>query len=320
MWRVFHPNSPNRWKNSAWFNAPTTENRHLPREYMEALTDAYEGRFFEQEVLGRFVGAIEGAVFPYWDPEVMVVPLPYRADLPLYTGWDFGYGDAGVMVFVQVEWKEKPRLPGEPGERVKLPWLYILDATDHKEWAARDWAGAYHQRLEEFQDGPMVTAGDYGDPAGQQHNAASGTSVIEDLNSAGVPVSPVQKRPVDYALRILNNMMAGGRVLVSEDANPRVAEALSHHHWNLDRDGVKIGNAPVHDWSSHFVDALRYFATAQLSYYGIGPDDVREEEYKPNQYGYVFQQMLQPPERKFGGGRMKRGRPRFVAPSATPRS
>lgn len=319
MWRVFHPGSPERWEGAQWFNAPTAENPHLPPEYVAALTAAYEGRFYEQEVLGRFVGAIEGAVFPYWDPKEHIQDLEYRPGLPLYTGWDFGYGDTGVVVFAQVDWQQKePDYPGQPGRQPKLPWLYILDAVDHKEWAAKDWARAYKGKLDERFSGRR-TDGDYGDPAGKQRNPSTGTSVIRDLNVAGVPVSAVIKRPQDYAIRILNNMMAGGRVLVASDANPRVAEALSHHHWHIDRDGTKVGINPVHDWSSHFIDAIRYLATATLSFWPRDPDATEHQEYGPDTYGYVFGQLTRPdPNQYFKvlGKQSAKRRPTF-APRAT---
>jgi hypothetical protein len=299
MWRVFHPGSPDRWEGAEWYNAPTSENRHVPREYLKALAAGFSGRFYEQEVLGRFVGAIEGAVFPYFDPATHIVPLLYRPDLPLFSFWDFGYGDTGVCIFAQVEWKEKDRGLNLPGPKPKVPWLYILDALDAKEWTAKNWGEAYLGWLETRSEGGVKTAGDYGDPAGRARNLSTGSSVITDLNNAGVPVAPAAKRPQDYAIRILNNMMSDGRVLVSSDCNAKMGEAISHHHWKVDANGVKQGANAVHDWSSHFVDALRYGATQELSYFARydGPG-VERKDFAPDTYGYVFNQLLKPKSKR----------------------
>jgi hypothetical protein len=315
MWRTFHEESENRLKGAVWFNAPTTQNKHLPPGYIDALRANYHGRFYEQEVEGKFVGLVEGGVFPYWSPVEHCIPLEYDPKLPLYTGWDFGYGDMGVCVFMQVEWRDKE---GDyMGPRMQVPYLYILDVIAEKEWTAADWARAYHEKLDTMFGG-RHTDGDYGDPAGMQRNPSTGTSVILDLNTAGVPVGPVPKRPQDFSLRILNNMMAGNRVFVSRENAADLSHAFASHKWKLGPEGDKSAKDPVHDWTSHYVDAVRYAASVLLPF---GPRSVEEEAektFEPNQYGHVFQQHLRQrdDERWIGGGRRRRAtfEPGVIAP------
>lgn len=324
MWDVFHPDSDNRWEHAKWFGAPTHDNaRNLPPEYIAAMEAGYEGRFYEQEVLGHFIGVMEGGVFPYWDPKVYAVPwLEFRPELPLYTMWDFGIADPGVCVFAQVEWKPKEaNYPGEPGPKPLVPWLYILDVIEAKDWTAKDWSEAYHTTLEQH-FGNVRTAGDFGDPAGGQRNPSTGSSVILDLNAADVPVSAAPKKPQDFAIRILNNMMAGGRVLVKTPEAEHVSRAFGSHHWNVDNNGTRIGVNAVHDWTSHPVDAVRYGAAVLLSY---GPRFDQPENvgvnYNPDTYGHLFEQLMEKgrdyPVLGRGNGRK---RVRFQAPAARPRS
>jgi hypothetical protein len=244
--------------------------------------------------MGEFIGLVEGGVFPYWDPQrfCLEADVEYDPDLPLYTGWDFGYGDLGVMEFLQVKWSEKEG--SYKGPRIKTPELRVLYAVGEKEWTSADWADAYHTTLRE-RFGGAKTRGDYGDPAGMQRNPSTGSSIILDLNTAGVPVGPVPKRPQDYSLRILNNLMAGERVWVRRDGAEIVSQALASHKWKLDADGMKATKDPVHDWTSHYVDALRYAATVLLPY---GPQEVDApgdtEAFAPNTYGHVFDQLVNP--------------------------
>ncbi len=294
MWRVFNNDSPTKVKDAVWFNAPTVQNRTLPEGYIENLASNYSGRFYEQEVLGKFVGLVEGGVFPYWDPQrfCLEADVAYDPELPLYTGWDFGFGDLGVCLFLQVEWTEKEG--SYKGPRVKTPVCRVLHAIGEKEWTSADWANAYHTTLRETFGG-RKTSGDYGDPAGMQRNPSTGSSIILDLNAAGVPVQPVAKRPQDYSLRILNNLMAGEKVWVQRDGAEVLSQALASHKWKLDADGMKSTRDPVHDWTSHYVDALRYAATALLPF---GPresdDDPEDEAFAANTYGHVFDQMTNP--------------------------
>lgn len=306
MYDVFHPEgdlhaSNPSWARAKWYNAATFENVHLDEDYLTDLVGGYSGRFLRQEVYGEFVGIVEGGVFDQWDPTTgLVDDLAYDPTAPLYTFWDFGIGDPGICVFAQVKWQPEEVTIPTRGENMPsktttklFPYLYILRAVEARDWTAAEWAAAYHTELQTTFRGAR-SRGDYGDPAGTQRNPSTGTSVISDLNAAGVRIVPVKKRPQDYAIRILNNMMAGNRVFVAREAK-RVSDAFSSHKWHL-KDGVRIGVNPVHDWTSHYVDAVRYGASVLLSFTpreetpaeGDGP------EYEPNQWGYVFDTLDRP--------------------------
>jgi phage terminase large subunit len=317
MYNVFHPEAEDHWPDAEWYGAPTYENPHLPPEYMDALSASYEGRFYEQEVLGHFIGVVSGSVFPFWEPrEAVTEDVAYNPDLPLYTFWDFGYGDLGVCIFAQVEWLEPERPPGSKapmGPRVRVPWLYILDVISAKEWTSEKWAGAWKDKLnEDF--GGAVPRGNFGDPAGKQRQGTTGTSYIEDLVARGVPVEPVAKRPPDWALRLLSNMMAGGRVVVHPRAQ-KVSDAFSQYHYKTDGSGDVVGDLPVHDWTSHYVDAVRYGAVALLSHFARAMDEPDSDRpFAPNEYGYVFNQLVEKDETRWLGPRRKRGA-KFLAPT-----
>jgi len=312
MYDVFHPDADlhqKQYPKAVWYNAATLDNPHLDEDYADSL--GYSGRYYNQEILGQFVGIVEGGVFPEWDPVTMCTPLDFRPELPLYTMWDFGIGDPGICVFAQVEWK--PTQLREKGPVKMFPHLYILGAIEAKDWTARDWANAYHNELKTTYKG-VTPRGNYGDPAGLQRNPSTGTSVIQDLNSAGVPVSAVPKRPQDFAIRILQNMMAGDRVRVSYHGAKRVSDAFSSHKWHI-KDGVRIGVNPVHDWTSHYVDAVRYGASVLLSFHPREETDEVRELFEPNQWGYVFKQMDEADVEEEGFFTGPRRRPTFIAPS-----
>lgn len=321
MYNVFHPDGElhrlkddgnlGEYADAIWYNAPMRENKHLDETYLQMMEQSYSGRFYRQEVLGEFVGIVEGGVFDQWDPDAFLVPLEYRPELPLYSFWDFGIGDPGVCVFAQVEWRATDALPG--WKPVKLPWLYILGAVEAKEWTSKAWAEAYHNYRRDHFSG-ATTQGDYGDPAGMQRNPSNGSSVIRDLNAAQVPVAAVPRRPQDFAIRILNNMMGSGRVLVSSTGigARRVSDAFSSHKWKLDPNGVRTGENPVHDWTSHLVDAVRYGASVLLPFNPRDVDAAEEKRpYNAREYGFVFEQLTKKPQTQWlGAGKPKR--PTFV--------
>jgi len=78
---------------------PSTENPHLPDAYGDIISE-YDGRFYEQEVEGEFVG-FEGLVYP-WFGDDNIAPtdaLPDRFDRVVY-GVDWGFANPSVALAV----------------------------------------------------------------------------------------------------------------------------------------------------------------------------------------------------------------------------
>jgi len=75
----------------------STTNPHLPDDYGE-ITGEYEGRFYEQEVLGEFVG-FEGLVYPWFDDANLTDTAPETYDEVIY-GVDWGHNNPAVILAI----------------------------------------------------------------------------------------------------------------------------------------------------------------------------------------------------------------------------
>lgn len=297
------------YPDSKWYNAPMRENVHLDEDYLAEMEVSYSGRWYEQEVLGKWIGMVSGGVFPEWDPAKFTRVMEFDPSLPLYAGWDFGIGDPGVCLWFQLEWNA---VETSPGNSVYLPTIYVLDMMESKDLTSKDWAELYHNYMEDFMP-PGTLCRNFGDPAGMQRRVGMNTSVIQDLRTAGVPIEPATRRSPDYAIRILSNMMADGRVFVDSEKAMRVSNALSSYKWNLDSNGVRIGTTPVHDWTSHIVDALRY-GVSMIPMSPMETDVVAELAPSPMTYGHVFKQLTEPKVRTRGTFQREPAHPTFVPP------
>lgn len=246
MWQKFHPKSQFVTEGAIWFGASTYENAdHLPIEYVDELFKEYEGAFLRQEVFGEFIGVTEGAVFFNFAPERCITKVEYRPELVLESMWDFGMGDLGVVSFGQIEWGGK-ELPS--GDTQWVPTARLIGTIAHRDWVSEEWAYAFLAYCDEHFGGRRPSL-NVGDPAGRQRAPGKKTSIIDDLAQYGIIISTPPRRPQDYAVKSLLNMMESDRVLVDADHASDLGAAISSHRWKVDDNGNRVGPAAVHDWT-----------------------------------------------------------------------
>jgi len=290
MWTKFHPDSPGHLKDSEWFGAPTFDNKaHLPEEYIDSLLATYEGRFLRQEVYGEFVGVVDGAVFFAFDMRRHLGRADFNPNLDVYAFWDFGMGDLGVVVFAQVEWVQSPH-----AKDLLVPKVYVIDVLESTDRTSEEWARVVKDHCSRrYGKQPRLHIVD---PAGRQRNVSTGTSIIDDLYAYGIKCTPAPKKPVDYAIRVVNNIMEGdpARLVIDEDRAMRFASAMASHKWPVDSSGVRTGVKPVHDWTSHFADAFRYGMTVLVGHGAKRADGYADEPVKTDDrstFGYILKQL-----------------------------
>jgi hypothetical protein len=289
MWEKFHPESPLQTRGAIWFGASTYANAdHLPNEYIDELFKEYEGAFLRQEVFGEFIGVTEGAVFFNFSPERCITDVPYKQDLELYSMWDFGMGDLGVVSFAQVEWIPK-KLPS--GDTEWVAKARLIGCIEAQNWVSEEWALAFFKYCNEHFGGRLPQL-NVGDPAGRSRAPGKKTSIIEDLAQHGIAIATPQQKAQDYAVRILTNMMEADRVVVDRTNAARLGAAISSHRWRVDDNGIRSGEKAVHDWTSHYCDGLRYWATIMFS---VFPKRDKKPEIAPpgpGTIGYLTEQLL----------------------------
>ncbi len=301
MYDLFHPESDGQLEGAEWYGASTMANKdNLDDAYIKSLFALYNGSFLRQEVFGEFVGVSKGAVFFAFRPEA-IQDVPYREDLELFTGWDFGLGDLNVVHFIQLDWVEKSLDPMSGFAKEYVPQARVIGYLEGSGRTSSEWAKTFTDYCQE-RFGARRPSLNIGDPAGRQRNQVTGTSVIEDLAVHGVVITPAPVKPLDLAFRIVNNMLEGGQLLVDREHALRVARALSSYRWPIDDDGNLTGSTPVHDWTSHHADALRYFALGKLGMFPKREKRPPQAKAEPGTVGHLIDQILTPVEEWLGPG------------------
>lgn len=267
------------------YNARTRDNiSNIGEEYVQDLEATYTGEFALQELEGQFVDIIEGRVFPQFSYEYHVdfygEEIFYNPAEPLYGFWDYGVGDEGVLWLAQTtmapEHESLPMLNPRTNELEthivpKGKGLLLIDAIVESGENIDFWAETVHMVEEEW--GPFSKH--WGDPAGEQRNAVTGKSMAQHLRERKIYVNS-KRTPFDEGLLIVHRLLNDRLLFISSDCEIGIA-ALQSYHWPLDDDGKRKEGSkyPVHDWSSHLADSLRYGAVGVFPVLAPGKFDKR---------------------------------------------
>jgi len=139
----------------------THENPHLPDDYTDEIVEEYEGRFYEQEVRGEFVG-FEGLVYPWFDDVNLVNEPPDDYDEVVY-GVDWGHNNPAVALAIV---------------RAGETWT-VADEWYERRCTVNDHSRAVESLVDEYGNGPI-----YCDP--------SEPANIEQFRRDGLPAKPAE--------------------------------------------------------------------------------------------------------------------------------
>jgi hypothetical protein len=130
-------------------------------DYYDRLKESYDATFYEQEVLGQYVGSKEGLVYRRFDRSRNVEKLEFDPKQPLYWALDFNVDPMSSLV-VQVQGKH----------------VYVLDEIVLRRAGTRDACEEFLRRYPAFPAGLRICA-----DASAYHEHTSGWSDREVLES-----------------------------------------------------------------------------------------------------------------------------------------
>lgn len=69
--------------------APTTENRYLPKEYIETMRESYNEDYFRMYVLGEDIDFAQGLVTKHFNSDLQVKDIKFNPKFPIHVTCDF---------------------------------------------------------------------------------------------------------------------------------------------------------------------------------------------------------------------------------------
>ncbi len=208
-----------------------------------------QGRaLFEQEYLCSFdaaiLGSYYGAELSRARAEGRICRVPYDEAIPVFTAWDLGYDDDCAIWFFQVTRGEIHVIDYyyNHGKDVDFYCTVLNDrGYEYAQFAGKPFLWLPH-------DAKAKTL------------AAKGKSVQQQFLDNGYASRLVPNLSVQDGIQAVRKTFP--RLYLDEERCADGIEALTQYRREWDEDRKMFRDQPVHDWTSHPSDAMRYLAIA----------------------------------------------------------
>jgi phage terminase large subunit len=196
---------------------------------------------YAQEYECSFEAAVRGAFYGkemnIAEEDGRIQAIAYDPRLPVHTAWDLGMSDSTVIWFVQTVAGETRFIDCLKGEGVGLDWYA-------KELASRPYLYGNHYLPHDVEVRELGTG-------------KSRKEVLEGLGiSKGVQVGKAM--PVMDGIQAVRMLLPTCRFDAAKCKQGIEALRMYRREWDDKKQEFRTN--PLHDWTSHYADAMRYFA------------------------------------------------------------
>lgn len=161
--------------------------------------------------------------------------IPREPGIPVHTAWDLGIGDSMAILFYQIIGKE----------------IRIFDAEEHSGEGIAFYADLL--RSKGYNYGTHHLPHD-----AEVRELGTGKSRLEVAHALGIqPTRIIAAQNVDDGIQAVRSMFP--RFWIDERLEGFI-DAISQYRKEWDEDKRVFKPRPLHDWTSHYADALRYLA------------------------------------------------------------
>lgn len=227
-------------------------------DYIQQFGQTIGESLFEQEYMSSWDAAVVGSVFgkelKAMEQEGRMVPLLYDRRFPVDTSWDLGVSDETVVLF----------------------WQIIGNTPRLIDWYSASNAGLHHF-AEVLTSKPYLYRHHYGphdiNVREWGNNAVSRKSQAKQL---GINFTVTPSLPKSEQIAAASNLLSRMYINVHDEQplDPYedcafVVDAWKNYRFNYDRERRILSKTPVHDWTSHYADALMVMAIHQAGNKGV---------------------------------------------------
>ena len=213
---------------------------HIQQEYHCSFSRGVEGSYY-----GRLIEKAH--------EQGRICNVPYDTRSPVHTAFDIGFGDSTSIVF----WQE---IGGE---------LRIIDFYENQGEGI-----AHYAKI--LQNKTYVYGTHY-----MPHDAGSGSiqtgRTLQDVAYDVGLKTTVLERELDISIGIdaVRSMLS--IAYIDQTKCLHLIKCLENYHKKFNEKTQAYSETPLHDWTSHAADSVRYMANARIQY-GRGPGSMTKEK------------------------------------------
>jgi len=198
---------------------------------------------YQQEFECSFDSAIKGAYYvkelALARKEGRIISFPHEKTIKVHTWWDLGVGDSTAILFFQ---------------------------QVNKEWRLFDCYEASGEGLSHYaevlQNKGYVYGNHYAPHDIAVRELGTGKSRMEVAKDLGIDFNVAPNLPIDDGINITR--MRFNTLWIDEDKCSNFINALSLYRKEYNDKMGEFKDKPLHDWTSHFADALRYWGVTAV--------------------------------------------------------
>lgn len=244
--------------NPSWFSYRMTveETGHIPlseiaREEAEGLMSR---DLIMQEYYSSFSAGVEGSYYSrYLDKmklENRITIVPWESNYKVHVVCDLGMNDPTILLFFQV-----------CGQVIRL-----IDYYENTDKGLDHYAKIINQK--EYAYGSMFAPHDIA-----VRELGTGLSRLEQARKLGISFKVLPNIPIEDGIEMVRATL--GKVWIDEHKCAPLIKALESYRREYDNKRKVYKDNPLHDWSSHASDAMRYLCLSlPKTRDGLSPDEL----------------------------------------------
>lgn len=216
---------------------------HISAEALEAERREMSDELYQQEYFASWDFGQEGSYYTEQMNKALtsgrICDVPYDEALPVWVAMDLGFTDATAMWFFQVEY----------GGRVRF-----IDYEEHNGRQLKFYSELLRSKPYNYGEQLIL-------PHDASHERLGAESIEEQFEALGwrTAVLPVERSVLPGIETVRSTL---GRSLFDHDATEHGRACLNAYRREFDDKRSVFKQNPLHDWSSHGADAMRYACRA----------------------------------------------------------
>ena len=217
-----------------------------------------------QEYYTDFTMGVEGSYYAKYIDKMRLKSqigiVPYELGFKVHTCWDLGVRDSTTIIFFQVV-----------GQTVR-----IIDCYENSKHGLEHYIAVVNQKG--YQYGKHIAPHDI-----KVREFTSGVSRVEKARQLGITFTVAPDLSIEDGIEAVRTVFS--KTWIDEKNCAPLIKALENYRQEYDIRHKVYKAQPLHDWSSHWADAMRYLAISlPKTRDGLSPEDL-DKRYNEARYG-----------------------------------